>query len=130
MDNFYNSFVLSTKLLRNLTYTTGTLRIDRRHNPPAVKSAQLSKGQTISNYSESVMVAKWRDKRTIAYISTQFNNEMVTIRNKRNQVKVMPKPLMQYNAHMKGVDRMDQMLSYYPCERKTLIRKSLCISYK
>lgn len=28
---------------------------------------------------------------------------------------------MQYNAHLKGINRMDQMLSYYPCERKILI---------
>lgn len=120
MDNFYNSFALSSRLLRRLTYTTGTLRIDRQHNPPVVVRAKLAKGDTIANYAESVMIGKWRDKRVVSYISTQFDNEIVTTRNSRNKVKIMPKPIMHYNAYMKGVDRLDQMVSYYPCDRKTL----------
>lgn len=120
MDNFYNSFILASKLLRRDTYCTGTLRADRKHNPAAVKSANLNKGATIANYAESIMVAKWRDKRTVLYLSSQFDNEMVQTTNKRKVQKVMPKPILYYNVNMKGVDRMDQMLSYYPCERKTL----------
>uniref|UniRef100_A0A1B6DPU4 PiggyBac transposable element-derived protein domain-containing protein n=1 Tax=Clastoptera arizonana TaxID=38151 RepID=A0A1B6DPU4_9HEMI len=112
MDNFYNSFLFSSKLLRRLTYTTGTLRNNRKHNPKPINSAQLSVGETVANYAESVMIGKWKDKRTVTYISTRFDNEMVTYRNKRKQQKIIPKPLMQYNAHMKGVDRLDQMMSY------------------
>lgn len=120
MDNYYNSFILASKLLRRDTYCTGTLRADRKHNPAAVKSAVLKTGETISNYSEGVMVGKWKDKRVVMYLSTEVENEMGTITNKRNQPREKPKPIIQYNAHMKGVDRMDQMMSYYPCERKTL----------
>ncbi|XP_046677228.1 piggyBac transposable element-derived protein 4-like [Homalodisca vitripennis] len=120
MDNFYNSFVLSSKLLRHSTYTTGTLRIDRLHTPPAVKAKALGKGETIANYAQSVMIGKWRDKRTVTYISTQYDNEMVQTTNRRNQKRTLPKPIMYYNSYMKGTDRLDQMVSYYPCERKTL----------
>ena len=31
-----------------------------------------------------------------------------------------PKDMINYNAHMFGVDLMDQMLSYYPVVRRTL----------
>ncbi|XP_046684891.1 piggyBac transposable element-derived protein 4-like [Homalodisca vitripennis] len=120
MDNFYNSFVLSSKLLRHSTYTTGTLRIDRLHTPPAVKAKALGKGETIANYAQSVMIGKWRDKRTVTYISTQYDNEMVQTTNRRNQKRTLPKPIMYYNSYMKGTDRLDQMVSYYPCERKNL----------
>lgn len=57
---------------------------------------------------------------------------MVTIENRRRQQKKKPKPIVQFNAYMKGTDRLDQMMSYYPCERKTIrcIRKCLSPPYK
>ncbi|XP_054272549.1 piggyBac transposable element-derived protein 4-like [Macrosteles quadrilineatus] len=119
MDNFYNSFILSSKLLRRLTYTTGTLCADRKHTPVDVKSATLSKGETITRYAEGIMIGKWKDKRAVTYISSQFDNQMATTTNTRSQQRVMPKPLIQYNAHMKGTDRLDQIMSYYPGELKT-----------
>ena len=36
MDNFYNSFALASQLLANNTYCTGTLRANRKYNPPDV----------------------------------------------------------------------------------------------
>lgn len=120
MDNFYNSFSLASKLLAEKTFCTGTLRLDRKLVPAEVKSTVLRKGETIARYGESVMVAKWKDKRVVTYLSTEFENEMVDFINKRGNVVKKPLPIVKYNAHMSGVDRADQMLSYYPCERKTL----------
>uniref|UniRef100_A0A1B6DUS9 PiggyBac transposable element-derived protein domain-containing protein n=1 Tax=Clastoptera arizonana TaxID=38151 RepID=A0A1B6DUS9_9HEMI len=51
---------------------------------------------------------------------SEFESNMVTIINKRGQQKEKPLPVVQYNAHMKGVDRGDQMLSYHPCEHKSI----------
>ena len=31
-----------------------------------------------------------------------------------------PAAICDYNEHMSGVDHADQMISYYPCTRKTL----------
>lgn len=39
--------------------------------------------------------------------------------NRENTVR-KPQPIFKYNAHMSGVDRADQMLSYNSCQRKTL----------
>lgn len=120
MDNFYNSYNLASKLLANKTYCTGTLRVDRKYNPTEIKSAQLKEGETIARYSNGVMVGKWRDKRTVAYLSTEHENNMVEFIDKRGQSKMKPLPIIKYNAHMSGVDRADQMMSYYPCERKSV----------
>lgn len=120
MDNFYNGFPLATKLLSLQTYVTGTLRTDRKYLPNEVKSAKLKKGETIHRYAEEVLVAKWRDKRNVLYMSTEFENTMGISKNKRGELREKPLPIIKYNAHMKGVDRSDQMLSYYPCERKTV----------
>lgn len=49
MDNYYNSFSLSSFLLRRNTYTTGTLRLDRKYISKEVKSAKLKKAKPFRN---------------------------------------------------------------------------------
>lgn len=120
MDNFYNSFSLASQLLANNTYCTGTLQAGRKMNPAAVVTKQLKKGESIVQYAEGVSIGKWKDKRVVMYITTEHETDLVSVSNKRGQERLKPLPIVQYNAHMKGVDRADQMMAYYPCERKTL----------
>lgn len=42
---------------------------------------------------------------------------MCTVINKKKQEWVQPLSVIQYNVHMKSVDRSDLMLAYYSCER-------------
>lgn len=67
-----------------------------------------------------MIIGKWRDKREVLYISNEFSNQMVQYVDKRNDSRQKPKAILQYNMHMGGVDRQDQMNSDYPCDRKTL----------
>lgn len=120
MDNFYNSCGLAETLLKKQTYCTGTLRADRKYNPKEVVKAKLEKGETVAKYSKKIMVGKWKDRRDVLYISTEFENEMVEYTDKINRTRLKPLPILEYNEYMGGVDRQDQMTSYYPCERKTL----------
>lgn len=120
MDNFYNSYDLSLDLLSKNTYTTGTLRTDRKNSPIEVKSSKLKKGETITRYANGVMIAKWHDKRDINYISTEFSNVMTQYQDKRGNDKIKPLPIVHYNKSMGGVDRQDQFMAYYPCARKTI----------
>lgn len=66
------------------------------------------------------MVGKCRDTREVIYISDQFAKDMVEVQNKRNEIKSKPLAIVNYNKCMSGVDRHDQMLSYYLSERKTI----------
>lgn len=120
MDNYYNSFELASQLLTRKTYCTGTIRVDRKSNPKEVKETKLKKGETIARCSNGVMIAKWRDKRDVFYISTEFTNNLKNFLNKRQQEISKPEAIIQYNRFMGGIDKKDQMMSYYPCERKTL----------
>lgn len=52
-------------------------------------------------------------------ISTEFPHEMIEIYTKK-EVKKKPISVKNYNENMSGIDRQDQMSSYYPFERKTL----------
>lgn len=120
MDNYYNSFNLAKTLLDRGTHCTGTLRLDRKNVPIDVKASKLVKGNTISRYAEGIMIGKWRDKRDVCYISTEFKNNLIEIETKRKEKVKKPLPIVQYNKYMSGIDRQDQMLSYYSAERKTI----------
>lgn len=120
MDNYYNSYDLACTLLSRNTYCTGTLRVNRKNNPVDVKQAHLKKGETIARHANGIMITKWKDNREVFYISTEFNNNLVKYFNRRRQEKEKPEAIIKYNSFMGGIDRKDQMMSYYPCERKSL----------
>lgn len=80
MDHFYNSYELAWELLNQKTYCTGTLNEKRRHNPKDVVTEKLKKGETVSKYSDGVMIAKWRDKRVYLFIPVH------TIRKQNGQM--------------------------------------------
>jgi hypothetical protein len=54
------------------------------------------------------MVGKWKDKRDVLYISNEYSNEMIEFTDKRGRDREKPKPVLEYNKHMGGVDRQDQ----------------------
>ncbi|CAG9571423.1 unnamed protein product [Danaus chrysippus] len=120
MDNYYNSYDLATKLLDRQSYCTGTLNKNRKGNPIDLVTVTLRKGENKSLFLNGVHIGKWRDKRYVLYISTKHNNEMMEVTDKRGNVIVKSATIIHYNKFMSGVDLQDQMVSYYPCERKTM----------
>lgn len=122
MDNYYNSVSLSSKLLKHKTHSTGTLRTNRRGNPSLIVKKKLRKGEHIwrKKKTDNIYVSKWKDKREVLAITTGYKPVMVTVRNKYGVEKVKPIEIDAYNRHMSGVDKSDQMLSYYSCPRKTI----------
>jgi len=71
-------------------------------------------------FREGIHIGKWKDKRPVMYITTEFEDRKVPVTNKRGQVADKPEAIAKYNQFMSGVDRQDQLLAFYPCERKTL----------
>ena len=120
MDSFYNSIELALLLLEQRTFSTGTLRVSRKGLPAEVITSKLKKGQSIAKYKRGVMIGKWKDKRDVTYISTEFQNSMQNVANRRGQEKEKPLPIIKYNEFMSGIDRQDQLMSYYPSQRKTV----------
>lgn len=120
MDNYYNSYGLAKRLLEKNTYCTGTLRANRKDSPKSIVMKKLQKGETQAAYQGGIMIGKWKDKREVSYISSEFPNDLVETQNKRGLTKEKPLPIAEYNKFMSGIDRMDQMISYYPVVRKTL----------
>lgn len=120
MDNFYNSVCLSTHLLSKKTHSTGTLRSDRKGNPKEVTESKLKKGEINWRRSGNVYVTKWKDKRDVLSITTAHHPGLVETKNRYGETKIKPCDVADYNQYMSGVDRMDQMISYYNTPRKTI----------
>lgn len=120
MDNYYNSVSLSTHLLSKQTHTTGTLRSNRKENPKTVVNAKLKKGEINWQRCGEVYVNKWKDKRDVLTISTAHHPALVESKNRHGQSKMKPQDVTDYNQHMSGIDRLDQMVSYYNSTRKTI----------
>lgn len=120
MDNYYNSVSLSNTLLQQKTHSVGTLRGNRKRNPKVVVSKKLKKGEYIWRRQGHVYISKWKDKRDVLVITTANHPELIEVANRYGAIKIKPKEISLYNKYMSGVDRCDQMTSYYSSPRKTI----------
>ena len=121
-DNFYTSYPLAIELLRRQTTLCGTLRKNRKHVSLKVKAKKLKKGECVAQRKGQVMVCKWKDKRDVSMLSTKHTGRIVTAERNNRQGEEIKKPdaVLEYNKFMGGVDRLDQLLSYYTPLRKTV----------
>lgn len=120
MDNFYNSVTLTKLLNTRKTYVCGTLRSNRKENPRDLVSRKLKRGECIWQQNGPVTVCKWKDKRDVLSISNMHVVEMVEVANRNGKISMKPNIIRDYNNGMSGIDRSDQMLSYYSSLRKTI----------
>ena len=118
-DNYYSSVALTKQMGINKTYVCGTLRADRGGNPKEVVKAKLKKREMIQRSKDGVSVTKWKDKRDVVMISNKHSVEMVGVTNRRGDLKSKPSVIENYSDGMSGIDKADQMISYYDCLRKT-----------
>ncbi|XP_039299897.1 piggyBac transposable element-derived protein 4-like [Nilaparvata lugens] len=110
--NFYTSVDLAHELIDRKTYLTGTLRKNRKHVPKAVVNRKLKKGELVSLQSNSdVIVAKWKDKRDVLFLTSRAVPEMVTIATKRGQEIQKPSSIVEYNAGKTFID-LDELLQH------------------
>jgi len=68
-----------------------------------------------------VTAVRWFDKRDVYALSTIHGNEMVSLPPRRNENQPVTKPtlIVDYNKYMNGVDRCDQLLTYYALNRRS-----------
>ena len=122
VDNFYTSVPLARELLKRKTLLCGTLRRNRKGLPNKVVSTKISKGQCIRPRNGRIVVLKWYDKRDVLMLTTFHPGKLVNSQNKNRKGESIQKPdcIFSYNNSMCGVNRTDQLTSYYSPLRKTL----------
>ena len=118
-DNYYTSVEAAEDLFEKGTQLVGTIKSNRKGVPEFIAKMKLEPGETIFARRGKILLQKWRDKRDIFMISTRHNGDFVEVRTKRGK-KLKPSCISEYNMHMGGIDRADQMTSYYSSPKKTM----------
>lgn len=122
-DRFYSSPELASELEQRGLAFTGTVQVNRRGMPLAVKSTtdrQLQRGSLRAYRAGKIMVLQWKDKRIITVLTTSGTCNIIEVQTHRGQRKQKPAIVQLYNDNMLGVDKMDQLASYYPFLRKSV----------
>ena len=67
----------------------------------------------------NIVVTAWKDKRLVYVMSTNSNpTSAVTVKRKDKRIK-QPVNVASYNMYMGGVDKADQLRSYYSLRMKS-----------
>lgn len=119
-DNWYTSVSLSKKLVARNTHLVGTLRANRKNNPPDVVKAKLKRGEVVAQQNEDkTVVLKWRDKRDILMLSTKHDDSLVSFVHRGQEIR-KPATVVEYNHGKAFIDLSDQMAAYAPYVRRTV----------
>ena len=124
-DNFYTSPVLAYNLKNRGIGIVGTVRKNRKCYPKQladVKDRDLHKGECKWMMSDGMLALVWKDNRLVHLLSTvhQPDINVVLRRNKQGVLEEVrcPQMVKDYNSHMGGVDRNDQMCHYSKSARQ------------
>lgn len=77
IDNWYSLPSLANYLHTRKTNVTGAARKNRKGMPTL--STKLKVGQTESQYTKNMLVIRWKDRRDIFMLTTQFEDKMVHV---------------------------------------------------
>jgi hypothetical protein len=67
------------------------------------------------------LTIKWKHIRDVFILTTAHEEVLVEAPSSRGaHLKIEPAAVLDYNKYKTGVDRSDQMLSYYSFQRKTI----------
>lgn len=124
-DNYFTSMSLLTHLYEASTLGTGTVRVNRSGLPNDMKDPKCVKasGDTVRWYKPlaaggQVQAIAWYDRRKVTVLTTAHTNEdgEVTRKGPGGVVRSRysrPLAIEDYNRGYNGVDKHDQMRSYY-----------------
>lgn len=125
-DNFYTSYHLMEELLSDGTYSTGTVRSNRKDLPIIAKNKRndMKKGDLKWRVKKNVGFVQWMDSKKVNVLSTAFNPKSVTTvsRKQKNGKAILincPSSVAQYTKRMGGVDRFDQKQAIYTIGRRS-----------
>jgi hypothetical protein len=119
MDNYYTGVPLIRELTQAGVNAVGTVRTNRRELPRRLlpKNLALRKHEFKVAQMNEMTFSVWQDTKPVCVLSNCHSPTEVGRVNRRvvrQQEEVQaPGSLADYQAHMKGVDLLDQMVSYY-----------------
>ena len=130
-DNWFSSPALMKELLMKDTYACGTTRANRQGMPAAFQerrpvAQRLQPGECQWRRQGELLALKWREKKEgkkeVHMLSTIHSAEYTYFGKKDRRTGepiFKPKAVVHYTRKMGGVDRSDQLMTYYHFLRKS-----------
>ncbi|KAJ8930175.1 hypothetical protein NQ314_017039 [Rhamnusium bicolor] len=122
-DNFYNNIELTKTLLSKKTHVVGTLRKRVKYIPKEILTEKgMKKGDIKGKEKEGIVVANWKDKRAVRFITTRHTINTVDSgkKNRKSETVFKPEAIVFYNKYKMVIDISDQISSYHSVLRRTL----------
>lgn len=123
-DNFFSTYNLFEYLKDKNICAAGTVRLNRFANPPLLTDKDMAKNgrgcnDEVCSADQKVVLVKWFDNKSVV-IGSNFlgvgKKDQVERWDKKGKqyLKVeRPEVIKLYNKSMGGVDKLDQLVSYY-----------------
>lgn len=123
-DNFFTSLSLIEELFSNKVISCGTVRSGRRGFPKEMfdkaKIKKLNRGEFLAQSKGPIKLYTWQDNKPVqvaATIPVVAADEVKKVKRRKKdgdqQDVTCPYLITMYNKHMGGVDKNDQLCSYY-----------------
>jgi hypothetical protein len=121
MDRFFSSPKIFDHLWTANTETVGTVTPNRKEMPKELFPEKQKKGEKWTTQRDHLLAIKWRDVLDVYLLSTAHDDRMVeTPASREAHQKTKRSAVLDYNKYKIGVDKSDQMLSYYSFHRKSV----------
>ena len=132
-DNFFSSPKLFEHLELQQTHACSTVQYNHKGLPACASNKLTRPGQLVHAQKGNIVFTKWHNKRNAVlatYVSPGEASRTVQRKGKRKEIEIM-KPWVSdvYTAHMGGVDRADQLRSYYYVGRQFPFNLAACNAY-
>ena len=123
-DRFFTSIDLFSSLLQQKVYACGTILTTRRNFPVDLRGVSLEKGKFLFRQTGSIVATVWMDKKIVSALSTMSDPDIShPVKRKQKDGSTLmvdcPSSIVAYNKYMGGVDRGDQLRSYYHVRLKS-----------
>lgn len=118
MDNFYTNLALFRDLLERQTHACGTVRVNRDEFPQWCKTERLNAGDTTYIRNDDILAVYWKDERDI-FVLSSFHGSFAKVVERYSGDVVKPDCIFEYNQHIGGFDKCNQLLSYYAISKKS-----------
>lgn len=144
VDRFYSSPLLATELTKVGITVTGTVQSNRKGLPKDITADRKNDpcGTTRAARSDDILVLSWQDKRQVLMFSTKYDASIVQMRRRyphnyyyskiHGILQITIAQMYTYcnswftrhgqlnNKFMLGVDKLDQLMSYYSFLHKSV----------
>jgi len=119
-DGLFSNINVFTFLNQKNIFYTASVRKNRKGFPKTPKKKDIEKHQTIYFKHEKMTYVQFRDNKIMGVVSNFYGPTNITVLSKKNELIDRPLMIYKYNQAARGVDKNNQISSFYFSNRRTI----------